>query len=212
MEIINFAEYIPELVSVSMIAIFMAIIPGADFVMITRNSIFFSRKAGIFSSLGVSAALWLHITYSIAGLAVIISKSILLFSIIKYLGAAYLIFVGWQTFKSKSDIEICGTTGLMSSFSAFKTGFITNALNPKATVFFLSIFTQVVKPETPIAIQIMYGAIISFTHLVWFTCVAIFLTQPKLLKAFKKSKNTIEKLVGGVLVAFGVKVATHTGS
>ena len=69
MEIINFSEYIPELVSVSMIAIFMAISPGADFVMITRNSIFFSRKAGIFSSLGVSAALWLHITYSIAGLA-----------------------------------------------------------------------------------------------------------------------------------------------
>ena len=212
MEIITFYDYIPELISVSVIAIVMAISPGADFVMITRNSIFFSRKAGIYSSLGVSVALWLHVGYSIAGLAVIIANSILLFSIIKYLGAAYLIYIGWKTFQSKSDIEISEATGSMSSFSAFKNGFITNALNPKATVFFLSIFTQVVNPETPIIVQVLYGAIISVAHLIWFCGVAIFLTQPKLLAAFKRSKNTIEKLVGAVLVAFGVKVATHTSS
>ena len=106
MDIFIVSEYIPELLTVSIIAIFMAISPGADFIMVTRNSIFYGRKAGLYSSLGISAAIWLHITYSIAGLAVIISKSILLFSILKYFGAAYLIYIGYKTFKSKNKIVI----------------------------------------------------------------------------------------------------------
>jgi threonine efflux protein len=60
-------------------------------------------------------------------------------------------------------------------------------------------------------VQLVYGAIISLAHLVWFSCVSVFLSQPKLLQAFKGSKSTIEKVVGGVLIAFGVKVAPHTG-
>ena len=98
--------YLPELISVALIAVFMAISPGADFVMITRNSIFYSRKAGLYSSLGISLAIWIHVAYSVAGLAIIISQSIVVFSIIKYLGAAYLIYIGWKTFKSKSNLDI----------------------------------------------------------------------------------------------------------
>lgn len=204
--------YLPELISVSIIAIFMAISPGADFVMVTRNSIFYGRSAGLYSSLGVSLAIWIHVAYSIAGLAIIISNSIVLFSIIKYLGAAYLIYIGWKTFKSKSNIDIEHQLDneCISNFSAFKIGFITNALNPKTTIFFLSIFTQVVNPQTPIWLQISYGAIISLAHLLWFSSVTIFLSQPALLKKFHMYKNHIEKVVGSLLIAFGLKVAVTT--
>ncbi|KEI69512.1 LysE family translocator [Endozoicomonas elysicola] len=207
METINVSEYMAQLISMVMIAGFMAISPGADFVMVTRNSLFYGRKAGLYSSLGICAAIWLHVAYSIAGLAVIISKSILLFSIVKYLGAAYLIYIGWKTFQNRSDIDIAPVSGSLSALSALKEGFITNALNPKTTLFFLSIFTQVVSPQTPLVVQMLYGAIISMAHLIWFSCVSVFLTQPRLLALFMKSKSTIEKLVGGVLIAFGIKVA-----
>jgi len=207
MEFFLVYEYLPEFVTVSIIAIFMAISPGADFIMVTRNSIFFGRKSGLYSSLGISIAIWLHITYSIAGLAMIISKSILLFSIIKYCGAAYLIYVGYKTFKSKNTLDIVEGAGSLSPLSSFKLGFITNALNPKTTIFFLSIFTQVVEPTTPVVVQIMYGAIISFAHLIWFSFVAYFLTHPRLLQAFRNSKKTIEKIVGAVLMGFGLKIA-----
>ncbi len=205
----DITAYYSELLSVSTIAIFMAISPGADFVMITRNSILCSRSAGLFSSLGVSFAIWLHVAYSIAGLAILISKSILLFSIIKYLGAAYLIYIGFKSLRSKSSV---GTEQQLkkkelSSFSAFKIGFITNALNPKTTIFFLSIFTQVVNPGTPLYIQIIYGAIISIAHLLWFSSVSLFLSHPALLKKFNKYKSKIEKAVGAVLIGFGFKVA-----
>lgn len=137
---LDFYEYLPQLMSVSVIAVFMAISPGADFVMISRNSIFFSRRAGLFSSLGVSMAIWIHVAYSIAGLAVIISKSVILFSVIKYLGAAYLIYIGWQTFKSNSNLDIGTAEGSMGDFKAFKVGFVTNALNPKTPIFFSEYF------------------------------------------------------------------------
>ena len=206
---IELISYLPELISVSVIAIFMAISPGADFVMITRNCIFYGRSSGLYSALGISLAIWIHVAYSIAGLAVIISNSIVLFSIIKYLGAAYLIYIGWKTFNSKSKLETNDDNlkNDLSKFSSFKTGFITNSLNPKTTVFFLSIFTQVVNPETPILLQVIYGAIISIAHLLWFSSVAIFLTKPIFLKRFNEYKNNIEKVVGVILMGFGLKIA-----
>lgn len=211
---IDLLAYLPQLTSVVFIAAFMAISPGSDFVMVTRNSIFYGRSAGLFSALGVGLAIWVHVAYSIAGLAVIISNSIVLFSIIKYLGAAYLIYIGWKTFRSKSKIHIEHTGKQQDSnklelarFSAFKMGFVSNVLNPKTTLFFLSIFAQVSTPETPIIIQIIYGAIVSLAHLLWFCGVASFLSQPRLLKKFNTYKSNIEKVIGTILIGFGLKVA-----
>ena len=206
--------YLADLVSVSVIAVLMAISPGADFVMVTRNSLTHGRSAGLFSSLGISVAIWIHVFYSIAGLAFVISQSIVLFSIIKYLGAFYLLYIGWKTFHSKSsplDIDLDNenaTAKRISNIYAFKIGFITNALNPKTTLFFLSIFTQFVNQQTSLWLQIVYGIIISFAHLAWFSFVSLFFSHPLLLKKFSLHKAKIEKVIGCILIALGLKVAT----
>ena len=210
----EFINYLPELISVSVIALFMVISPGADFVMITRNSIFHGRQSGLYSSLGIALAIWVHVAYSIAGLAIIISKSILLFSIIKYLGAAYLLYIGYKTFTAKGNLEIKGDKKgpELTPFKAIKLGFITNALNPKTTLFFLSIFTQVVNPETPIWIQLTYGLIISLAHGIWFSVVSLFFSHPALVDKFNVHKQKIERVVGSVLIGFGIKVALTSHS
>lgn len=203
-------NYLPEMLTIATIAVFMAISPGVDFVMITRNSIFYGRKAGIWSAVGISLALWVHVTYSIAGLALIISQSIIVYSIIKYCGAAYLIYLGWKTMHAKNlpDTDTLDTSmQSLSRVKAFKSGFICNVLNPKAPIFFMSIFTQVVHHDTPLWVQLVFGAIISVTHLLWFSMVALFLSQPTLLRQFNRFKQWIERMVGGVLILFGVKVA-----
>ena len=201
--------YLSTIITVSIIAIFMAISPGADFAMIIRNSVFYSRKKGIYSAFGIALAIWIHVLYSIAGLAIIISQSIILFSIVKYLGAGYLIYIGWKTFTSlsKENQQTINNDKIISNFTAFKIGFITNLLNPKTTIFFLSIFTQVINVETPMYIQIIYGAIISFAHLVWFIIVSILLTQPIVLQKLNYYKKTIEKIIGTMLIGFGLKIA-----
>ncbi len=66
--------YLNTIITVSIIAIFMAISPGADFAMVIRNSVFYSREKGIYSAFGIALAIWVHIAYSIAGLAIIISQ------------------------------------------------------------------------------------------------------------------------------------------
>jgi len=202
--------YLTQLLSVSVIAFFMAISPGADFVMITRNSLFYNRTTGLYSALGISAAIWVHVAYSIAGLAVIIANSVILFSIIKYLGAAYLIYIGWKTLTTKAALHIDKPSQhqTLTPLMAFKTGFICNVLNPKTTLFFLSLFTQVVDSATPLWLQLTYGMIISVAHLLWFSAVAGFLTHPALLKKFMRIKPMIEKAVGTILIGLGLKVAT----
>jgi len=207
-------QYLPELISVAIIAAFMVISPGADFVMITRNSLFHGRQCGLYSSLGIGLAIWVHVAYSVAGLAIVISKSILLFSIIKYLGAAYLIYIGYKTFTTKADLPVTESVSAvpLTAFQAVKLGFVTNVLNPKTTLFFLSIFTQVVSPTTPIWIQLLYGAIISSAHVLWFSVVSIFFSHPALVTKFNHYKQTIEKIVGSVLIAFGIKVALTSQS
>ncbi|WP_428026494.1 LysE family translocator [Arcobacter sp.] len=206
--------YFQEIITLSIIAVLMAISPGADFVMVTRNSIFYSRKAGLYSAIGISIAIWVHVAYSIAGLALIISNSIILFSIIKYLGAAYLIYIGWKTFTSKSlaDVNESKSDIDLSRWNAFKIGFITNVLNPKTTIFFLSIFTQLVTVNTPLWLQIVYGVIISFAHLVWFVSVSFLFSHPMLLRKFTQYKKVVERVVGSVLITFGLKVAVSTNN
>jgi len=205
-EIVNNSQ---ELIAVFIIATVMSISPGSDFVMVVRNTLGFGRTAGLYSSLGIACAIWLHVLYSIAGLALIISKSVFLFSLLKYLGAAYLIYIGWKSFNSNSNLVINNEEGTntLSNAMAFKIGFITNTLNPKTTLFFLSIFTQIVSVETSLSMQIIYGSIISFMHLSWFSGCAVFLSHPALLRRFNMYKDKIDKLVGIVLISFGAKVA-----
>lgn len=205
-------SYLNELITMCFIAIFMAVSPGSDFVMVTRNCIFYGRKSGFYSAIGISLAIWIHVAYSIAGLAVLISNSIFLFSILKYLGAAYLIYIGWKTFTSKTIASTSHKEKYqhISSMEAFKMGFLSNMLNPKTTIFFLSVFTQVVTPDTSILVQLIYGLIISLAHLIWFILVSYIFTHSILMKKFDKSKKLIEKLIGTVLIGFGLKVAFVT--
>ncbi len=202
-------NYLTEFIAVLTITVLTIITPGPDFFIVMRNSLSYTRRAGIFTTLGVATAVWIHIIYTLAGIGLILSKSIILFTIVKYLGAAYLIYLGWQCLRSKQldSQQYTKEKSKISDFQSFKMGFINNALNPKATLFFLSLFTQVVSVETPINIQIIYGATVSISCLIWFSLVSIFLNHKKIKKVFESVQHYFEKLMGVVLIAFGIKVA-----
>ena len=208
MESYYLAPYYTELIAVTSIAVFMALLPGVDFVMVTRTSIREGRFAGFYTTLGICLSICMHATYTLAGLAVVIANSVWIFSIIQYLGAAYLIYMGWQLLKNNqqinTDLDIDNNS--VTSLSALRSGFMTNMLNPKAPLFFLSIFTQVVAIDTPFSIQIIYASIIVFAHFIWFSAVTLLLSHPSLLPRFNRYKHTIDKLAGIVLVAFAIKI------
>jgi RhtB (resistance to homoserine/threonine) family protein len=177
--------------------------------MISRNSLVYSRRAGIISALGLACGILVHVTYCIIGIGYIISRSILLFSILKFLGAAYLIYIGWKAIQTRPQKEskFVEERKEMSDVAALRMGFLTNVFNPKVTLFFFALFTQVISPYTPKLIQILYGAEMFVMTFAWFALVAVLLSLERIRNAFAKAQHKIERVFGVLLVALGIKVA-----
>ncbi|WP_330960394.1 LysE family translocator [Photobacterium sp. 53610] len=197
-----------ELIAVAIITILAVISPGADFAMVTRNSYLYGRKAGMLAAIGIALGVLIHVSYTILGVGLVISKSPILFSVIKIVGAVYLIYLGFNTFSTKVKLAIDLTeTAAMSNFQSLRQGFFTNALNPKTTLFVLSTYTQVVNPETPLTLQIAYGLFMSFAHWFWFSLVALFFSQEKLRAAMLNKQIVLNRTIGGILMFLGISLA-----
>ncbi|MCY1417599.1 Threonine efflux protein [compost metagenome] len=97
--------------------------------------------------------------------------------------------------------------GERSPRGAFVTGFVTNGLNPKATLFFLSLFTVVINPHTPLAIQAGYGVYLAFATATWFCLVAMLFSQRRVRAGFARMGHWFDRLMGAVLVGLGIKLA-----
>lgn len=185
--------------------------PGPDFVMAVRNSIQYSRRAGILTAIGFSLAVSVHVSYCLMGLATIISQSILLFNTFKYIGAAYLFYVGFSALRSKGftmgEEHKPDQKNVMTDIQALRSGFITNLFNPKATMFFLALFTQILNPDMPFWTSIIYGLTCVVMTAIWFSIVATVLTTPTVRARFLKFSKWIDRVCGGVLIALGVRLA-----
>jgi len=192
-------------------AMFLALLsPGPDFAMILKQSITYGKRSSVVASIGIGLGISVHVVYSILGIGLIISKSIILFNIIKFMGAAYLIYIGYQSLKSKGlKLEDAAIMKFdkMSDKKSFFLGFLCNALNPKATLFFLSIFTVVVSINTPLHVQAVYGVFCIFATMSWFVGVSLILSQYKVRKFFNSFGHIFDKTVGVVLISLGLKVA-----
>lgn len=197
-----------ELIAVAVITILATISPGPDFAMVTRNSYLYGRNPGLLAALGIALGVQMHVFYTMFGIGLLIAHSPALFTVIKMAGAVYLIYIGWKTFANKSKLVInLHSSGPVSAFKMFSTGFLTNALNPKTTLFVVSTYTQVVRPDTPFGIQFGYGLFMSAAHLVWFAMVATFFSQHAFRSRMMDHQNTIDMLIGSVLMGLGVSLA-----
>ncbi|MEK7184974.1 MAG: LysE family transporter, partial [Patescibacteria group bacterium] len=173
--------FLAQLLTIAIVHLFAVMSPGPDFAMVTRNSLIYSRKIAVYTSLGIALGISIHVTYSLLGIGFIISKSIFLFNLIKYIGATYLIYIGYKSLKARpaeknEDNSITPLSMLLkkeiSIKSAIWSGFLTNVLNPKATLFFLALFTQVINPMTPKFIQMLYGIEMMLITFLWFSIIS----------------------------------------
>lgn len=204
-------NYLPEFLVVVGVHLLAIMSPGPDFLLITRNSLVYSRKVGIYSSTGLGLGILVHVTYSLVGIGLIISKSIVLFSILKYLGAAYLIYIGIKSLRAQRAADVAqtldGPMKVMTPWQAVRTGFLTNVLNPKVSLFFFALFTQVVQPTTPKFIQALYGLEMSLMTVVWFGLVATLLSHSWIKNRFSHIQHHLERFFGACLILLGIKVA-----
>lgn len=196
-----------------MMCMLLILLPGPDTAIATKNTFSVGKTGGLQTMLGTCCALLIHTTAAVLGLSAIIVKSALLFSIFKYVGAVYLIYLGIKTLWGLRNKEVAATDEVAAenkyeSKSCFKQGFLTNLLNPKVAVFFLTFLPQFVNPghDTFLPFLLM-GATYTILTALWFFFYIYLLNQ---ISAFMKKPRTqmvFEGITGTILIGFGLKLA-----
>lgn len=203
--------YWAEFLTVALIHLLAVASPGPDFAVVVRESVTHGRKAGTWAALGVGSAIFVHVGYSLLGIGIIVSQSIVLFNALKWAAAAYLLYIGFKALRAQpakaSDEPLKVGVAERSAKGAYVSGFVTNGLNPKATLFFLSLFTVVINPHTPLLVQGGYGVYLAVATAAWFCMVARLFSQERVRAGFARMGHWFDRAMGGVLVALGLKLA-----
>ncbi len=196
-------------VTVGFLNLLAAMSPGPDFAVVTKNALVGTRKSGFFTAFGIATALMIHITYCALGLATVIIHSPTGFFVVKIIGGCYLIYLGVLSFK-QPDIMTKNQSSqglvVLSHWQAFKDGFLTNLLNPKAALFLLSIFTWVLNSQPAGWFMAVIAVELFFVVLAWFCCVSWMVTHPVVYKAFLSKQTWILRGLGLFLIVFGVSL------
>ncbi|AWT11168.1 lysine transporter LysE [Stutzerimonas frequens] len=203
--------YWMEFMTVALVHLLAVASPGPDFAVVVRESVAQGRRAGSWTALGVGCGIFVHVAYSLLGIGLIVSQSIVLFNLFKWLAAAYLVYLGWRALRARpmslEAIDGANAPVARSAWRAFVIGFVTNGLNPKATLFFLSLFTVVISPDTPLLVQAGYGVYLAGATALWFLLVAWLFSRGRVRAGFARIGHWFDRLTGAVLIGLGARLA-----
>lgn len=191
-------------------SVLLTIAPGPDNIFVVTQGITRGRKAAVLTALGMISGISIHTTAAALGISAIFYSSSLAFSVVKFAGAAYLLFLAWKSIREHNDVTLNGASGQISGFALFRRGFIMNVLNPKVALFFLAFLPQFVsRSATNVALEMtMLGLIFMIQGMVIFTAIGLLsgsigsylLKRPGVSRIFSR-------LTAGVFAALGIRLA-----
>lgn len=194
-----------EWIVVITITLLACISPGPDFAMVSRNGLLLSRRAGVLTAAGIGLGVLVHVGYTLLGLGWVLQQTPWLFNALKLAGAGYLVYLGIKMLRSRPDVrQPDAASPALSDLAALRTGFLTNALNPKTSIFIVSLFMGVVRPDSGLPLQIAYGLFIAGAHVVWFSLVALCFSAGRVREKLLAARQWIDRAFGGLLVGFGL--------
>jgi len=201
------------LLLISSIHLLAAASPGPDFILVSQQTLSHGKKAGFMCSIGIALGLSIHIIYSALGLAAIIANSSTTLWVIKILGGSYLLYLGFQGIRAKASSAItkqvnAETLMKRSALKNVGVGFLCNALNPKAPIYFVALFTVVLSPDLPLLHLVIYGLWMMVIQLAWFSSVVVLLSRPKINEKFQLLGHWIDRILGGAMILIGLKIIT----
>jgi len=209
-------SYIEQFFLIAAVHLLAVASPGPDFAIILKQSIRYDRRTAIFTSFGIATGILLHVTYSLVGIGLIIASDERLFTMLKYIAASYFCYIAWHSLRAKKPDKDCEEIRISdkddkvkqtpSAKKAFFTGFLINGLNVKATLFFVSMFSVIIAPETPFVIKLSYGLYMTVATAAWFVFLSYLLTQPKVRYFLQIKGYLLDKVMGGVLLFLAVQL------
>ena len=205
-------QHFSDFLLIGLAALLGAISPGPDFLIVVRNSLVYSRQKGFLTSVGVALALIIHLSYTLASISLLVEFSHL-FQFIKYIGAFYLFYIGFNGLRSsfkKQDAEITlngySKPLKISSWTALRQGFLTNLLNPASALFFISLFSQFIEPDTHISLRLEYAVLTWTISLGWLLFLTYLITGKIFESKIEGFRLHIDRLMGSFLMLVGLKM------
>lgn len=197
------------------VAILLTLAPGPDILFVIAQSVSQGKWAGIATALGLCTGLLVHISAAVLGVSAVMYQSALVFAIVKYAGAAYLLYLAWQAFREQDESLAFGRQTPMAYASLYKKGIVMNVLNPKVSLFFLALLPQFVD-ETAGHVpgqMLLLGAIFLVQALVVFTLVSIGAEKLRQwLSAHTAITKRIHWLKGAIFALIGIQIAVSERS
>jgi threonine efflux protein len=200
---------------ITVVHLLAAASPGPDFAYVMRQSLLRGRRAGLLASGGIALGLSIHIAYSAAGLAAVIAHSVHWMTAIKLLGGGYLLYLGIQGLRARKHVAADDTAMAIAPLpaSAWRQvlgGFLCNAFNPKAPIYFLALFTVVLAPGLPWSTLLAYGVWIMVLQWSWFSLVATVFAHQAIRQRLFAIRHWIDRAFGAAMVALGLRVLVAT--
>ena len=210
--------YWPEFLTLALIHFLAVIAPGPDFAVTIRQSVRMGRQAGIATAIGIGAGISVHVIYTLMGVGALLHSTPWLMSVAEVLGGAYLLYIGYGFLRQAGapmQVSLAesnnGTAAPASIRQSLVLGFMTNATNPKATLFFLAVFTTVVSSSTPLSTQMLYGIWMCLINAGWFIVVSLIFTNGHVRERFIRMGSWFERVTGVLLLAFSLRLLIHAG-
>lgn len=183
--------------------------PGPDMLLLIRNGLTGGRQIGLATALGISGGILVHVTLSVAGLAWLIARNAYIYDAVRLLGAGYLVFIGIKALKFRGNLNLNSLQARTrrSAIQGVRNGFFCNLLNPKATLYIFSIFTQFINPDDSTWIKTGYGAVIALTSLCGWSLFTLLIQHALVRRSLSRFNTLINRIFGGTMIALGLRIA-----
>lgn len=199
----------------SIAALILTLTPGNDTILVMRNTMAGNRSTGFSTMFGICCGTIVHGLFASLGISVILMKSATLFQIVKFVGAGYLIFLGAQSLRSawkikkenKIDAPPVPSTKKMTASRFFMQGLLTNVLNPKVALFYLSFIPQFMHAGDPVFKPLFLACIHITMGIMQLSTVILLITKLRKYLVSPKVKSSMEATCGVMLTGFGLKLA-----
>jgi len=194
--------------TIAVLHLFAVASPGPDFILVSRQCLRYGRRIAIWTSLGIAIGILFHVALSLTGLSILLQNQPDLFWYIKLLASLYIGYLGIVSLVSKSSNKLVedATGQAGNQLRSVTTGLLTNVLNPKALIFFITVFAVAINKETGIFVKSLLGIYMSVATFIWFALVSILLTNKKAIERFKKAIPLLEKVTGFFLLLIAIQI------
>ena len=200
--------------TVAILHFFEVASPGPDFILVTRQCMRYGRKVALWTSLGIALGILFHVALSLTGLTILIQNEPLIFWYLKLAASFYIGYLGLVSLFSRSSINLDNnfSNEISKKVKSVSTGFLTNVLNPKAFIFFITVFTLVIDIDTTKVIKIFLGIYMSMATFIWFSFISILITNKNAINRFKKSIPLVERFTGLLLIFIALQIFLQDGN